>query len=384
MRRSGSVAEVSSRAVGASLGGVAARRRGWAIDRGAGGILAGVHLRRPTGSPRESDGGALLLMTRTDCRTGGRPVDERSARGIVRPALTTVLAVLLVILLSTLLARAGGTTLQGTPYRDSPAFRIWALFAAAAMVGWIGMSIELWRLGRLLEPRERGMPRWVPPVLYVVLAVAVYAIVREFLTPDLAPPLPGDIALRWLLLLVVGLLASGPPVLGLWLVYLRLHDLSYQLARSDSRPIAAVFVPEFRTLWRYAENCLVGLVVIAFTYVVQSGLLRKALLATGYSPEQVPISWLLLLGGFLTAVALLVYSPFFLSWSGHVARLLEVTYPLPANGLPTDKWMADRNRLQTFLNGNTTLRQNLSVLLGVIAPFAGSVLSAILPELEGG
>jgi hypothetical protein len=228
------------------------------------------------------------------------------------------------------------------------------------------------------------MPRWAPPVLYVVLAVAAYVIVREFLTPDLTPALPVDVASRWLLLLVVGLLASGPPVLGLWRVYLRLHDLNYQLARPDARPIAAVFVPELRTLWRYAQNCLAGLVVIAFTYVVQSGLLRKSLLATGYSPEQVPISWLLLLGGFLTAVALLVYTPFFLSWSGHVARLQEVTCPLPADGLPTDEWLADRNRLQTFLNGDTTLRKNLSVLLGVIAPFAGSVLSAILPELKGG
>jgi hypothetical protein len=314
----------------------------------------------------------------------GRGVDERSARGVVRPALTTVVAVLLVVLLSILLAGTGGMTLQGPLYRDSPAFRIWALAAASALVGWIGMSIELWRLGRLLEPRERGMLRWAPPVLYAVLAVAAYVIVRQFFTPDLTPALPVDVASRWLLLLVVGLLASGPPVLGLWRVYLRLHDLSHQIAGSDSRPIAAMFVPELRTLWRYAQNCLVGLVVIAFTYVVQSGLLRKALLATGYPPEQVPISWLLLLGGFLTALALLVYSPFFLSWSGHVARLLDVTYPLPADGLPTDKWLADQNRLETFLNGSTTLRQNLSVLLGVIAPFAGGVLSAILPELEGG
>ncbi len=314
-------------------------------------------------------------------------MDERGARSIVRPAVMTVLAVLALVLLSTLLARAGGMTLQGTLYRDSPAFRIWALAAAADILMWLVMAIELWRLGRLLEPRERGMPRWAPPVLYVLyvaLAATVYVIVQELLTPDLTPTPPVDVASRWVLLLVVGLLASGPAVLGLWLVYLRLHNLNAVLATSDSRPIAAEFVPELRTLWRYAQTCLVVLVVIASTYVVQSGLLRKALLATGYPPEQIPGSWLLLLGGFLTALALLVYSPFFRTWSGCVARLLEVTYPLPVNGLPTDQWLADRSRLQGFLNGTPTLKQNLSVLAGILAPFGGSLLSAILPELEKG
>jgi hypothetical protein len=311
-------------------------------------------------------------------------VDERGGWSIVRPAVTAVLAVLVLMLGSAVLARAGGMTLRGTLYRDSPAFRIWALVAAADMLLWLVIGIELWRRGRLLAPHERGMPRWAPPVLYVALAVTVYVIVREFFTPDLTPALPVDVASRWLLLLVVGLLACGPAVLGLWLVYLRLRGLSDVLASSESRPVAAVFVPELRTLWTYAQSCLVGLVVITFTYVLQTGFLRKALLATGYPPDQVPISWLLLLGGFLTVVALLVYSPFFLTWTGSVARLLEVAYPLPANGLPTDEWLADRNRLQGFLNGSATLKQNLSVLLGTLAPFGGSLLSAILPELKGG
>jgi hypothetical protein len=252
------------------------------------------------------------------------------------------------------------------------------------MILWLVMAVELWRLGRLLESPERGIPRWAPPVLYVALAVTVYVIVWEFLTPDLTPALPVDVASRWLLVLAVALLASGPAVLDLWFIFLRLHELSGVLARSDSRPVVAAYVPELRTLWRYAQNCLVGLVVIAFTYVLQSGLLRKALLATGYSPEQVPISWLLMLGGFLTALAMLIYSPFFLTWTGCIARLLEVAYPLPANGLPTAQWLADRNRLQGYLNGNPTLKQNLAVLAGILAPFGGSLLSGILPQLEGG
>jgi hypothetical protein len=306
----------------------------------------------------------------------------RGARSIVRPAVATVLAMLALVLLSTLLVRAGGMTVQGTLYRDSPSFRIWALAAAGIILVWLVIAFGLWRLGRRLQPPERSMPPWTLPVLYAGLGAILYVIVREFLTPDLNPGLPVDVALRWLLLLVVGLLASAPAVWGLWLVYLRLKELGDAVAASDSRPSAAVVVPELRTLWKYAQSCLVGLVAIAFTYVLQNGLLRKSLLSTGYTSEQVPAAWLLLLGGFLVALSVLVYSPFFFTWSGTVARLLDAIYPLPANGLPTDQWLKDRDRVRVFLDASNTLKQNLSVLAGVLAPLGGALLSTILPQLK--
>jgi hypothetical protein len=362
-----------------------------------------AELRRLTGSPRESDGWRVVSDDKqgrqdrsrrvAEPRAGDRPVlgeptaaaarpRTRGARSIVRPAVATVLAVLALVLLSTLLAQAGGTTLQGTLYRDSPSFRIWALAAAAIILLWLVIAIGLWRLGRRLQAPERSTPRWTLPALYAGLAAIIYVIVREFLTPDLNPALPVGVTARWLLLLVVGLLACAPAVWGLWLVYLRLKELGDAVAASDSRPSAAVVVPELRTLWKYAQSCLVGLVVITFTYVLQNGLLRKALLSTGYAPQQVPMAWLLLLGGFLTALALLVYSPFFFTWSGTVARLLDAVYPLPADGLPTDQWLKDRDRLRVFLDANNTLKQNMSVLAGVLAPLGGSLLSVIFPQLK--
>jgi hypothetical protein len=86
------------------------------------------------------------------------------------------------------------------------------------------------------------------------------------------------------LLLIVGLLAAGPAVLGLWLVYLRLRDLSDVLPHRDARTVAGESMLHLRALCGYAQQCLVGLVVIVTTGVVATGLLGKALLATGYSP----------------------------------------------------------------------------------------------------
>ncbi|MDT7698085.1 MAG: hypothetical protein QOJ30_410 [Pseudonocardiales bacterium] len=134
----------------------------------------------------------------------------------------------------------------------------------------------------------------------------------------------------------------------------------------------------------YSQQCLVGLVVIGTTAVLGIGFLGKALLATGYSPAQVPGAWLLVLGGFLTAVAALVYVPFVVAWRSFVAQLVQAVYPLPESGLPTDEWLGDRNRLRRFLHGDASLKQTAAGVFGVLAPFGGSLLSLIIPELHAG
>jgi hypothetical protein len=126
------------------------------------------------------------------------------------------------------------------------------------------------------------------------------------------------------------------------------------------------------------------LAVLLTVGVVQTGVLRQALLAAGYPTEQFPASWLLLHGAFLAAVLLLVYLPFFLAWRSYVTGLVEVFYPVPEAGLPTDDWIGDRERLERILQGNSTLKQNLSAAFGVLAPLGGSLMGLVLPGLKKG
>jgi hypothetical protein len=334
--------------------------------------------------PREGAGGRtagddVLLPPHAD-----RGSDGKGARSTLTPGLATVLFVLVLMVITAILAWPTATTLQGTPYREEPAFRLWALVAASAMLVWLIMSARLWRLGRAWKPHHRGSVRWAPPVLYVALAVAICVVLRAFLAAPLTPPLPVALAVRWWLLLIVGLLAAGPAVLGLWLVYLRLRDLSEVLPPRDAPMVAGESMHHLSALWGYAQQCLVGLVVIVTTGVVATGLLGKALLATGYSPAQAPAAWLLVFGGFLTAVSALVYIPFVVYWRSFVAQLVQAIYPLPESGLPTDEWLGDRNRLRGFLHGDAPLKQTLAGVFGVLAPLGGSVLSVIIPELHAG
>jgi hypothetical protein len=89
-------------------------------------------------------------------------------------------------------------------------------------------------------------------------------------------------------------------------------------------------------------------------------------------------------GGFLTAVAALVYVPFVVAWRSFVAQLVQAVYPLPESGLPTDDWLGDRNRLRGFLHGDASPKQTAAGVFGVLAPFGGSLLSLIIPELHAG
>ena len=84
------------------------------------------------------------------------------------------------------------------------------------------------------------------------------------------------------------------------------------------------------------------------------------------------------------AVSALVYIPFVVSWRSFVAQLVQIIYPLPESGLPTDEWLGDRDRLRGFLHGDAPLKQTLAGVTGVLAPLGGSVLSLIIPELHAG
>jgi hypothetical protein len=299
------------------------------------------------------------------------------------PALTTVLAVLALILLGLPLAQPAGSTPRGTPYQDLPAFRIWALVGAVSMLTSFAVAVGLWRSETAGRGQDRGVLRWVPRVLYVALAVLVYLVERAFLALDLTPALPAEVTARWGLLFVVGALAATPAVLGLWRVCARLGELKGGPEGPSAAVTTEVFMSELRRAGKHAQRCLVGLTVIVSVGVVTTAVLRKALLAAGYPPDQLPASWLLLHGAFLTALVLLVYLPFFLSWHACVARFVEASYPLPEPGLPTDEWIKDRERLERVLQGNTTLKQNLSAAFGILAPFGGSLLGLVLPGLKG-
>ena len=67
--------------------------------------------------------------------------------------------------------------------------------------------------------------------------------------------------------------------------------------------------------------------VIISTGLLSAGVLRKALLAAGYTETQFPALWLLVYGAFFTVPPLLVYVSLLLTWRDCVARVMEIVHP---------------------------------------------------------
>ena len=86
---------------------------------------------------------------------------------------------------------------------------------------------------------------------------------------------------------MVGAFAAAPAVLGLWLVHAELRGLRDALERPGSDPAADV-VTDLRRWWKDGQRCLSGLAVIISTGLLSAGVLRKALLAAGYTETQFP------------------------------------------------------------------------------------------------
>jgi hypothetical protein len=309
---------------------------------------------------------------------------SRPRRGrTLTPAAAMVLAVLALLVLAWLLAQPAGVTPLGTPYQNLPAIRIWAAVAAGSMIISVGMVVALWRADPAWKTPDNGWRRWTPPLLYAALAVATYSTERGLSAMDLTPALPTSVSVRSGLVNVVGALAAAPSVLGLWAISARLRELTEQLADPKAAVNPAAVMPLLLHAGRQGQRYLVALTVIISVKVLTAGVLRKALLAAGYPPDELPSTLLLLHGLFLTAWVLAVYLPFYLNWHAWVARIVEASYPLPQSGLPTNDWVDDRSRLEQVLHGNDTLKQNLTAAFAVLAPFGGSLIGLIIPELKG-
>ena len=295
-----------------------------------------------------------------------------------------MLAVLALLLLDLLLAQPAGSTPRGTPYHDLPAFRIWAATAAASIAVFVAMAVALWRRDPAWKRPDHGWRRWAPPLLYAALAVLTFLAEHALLALDLTPALPTPVSVRLSLVYVVGALAAAPAVLGLWAVYARLRELDQELADPSAAVSPAAVMNLLLHAGRQAQRYLLGLTVIVSVKVLITGVMRKALLAAGYPPDQLPSLLLLLHGLFLTVWVLSVYLPFYLTWHACLARFMEASYPPPQTGLPTKDWVDNRERLKQVLHGNATLKQNLTAAFGILAPFGGSLLSLAIPQLTGG
>jgi hypothetical protein len=260
------------------------------------------------------------------------------------------------------------------------AFSIWSSLVAASAV--VFALVFCHALPLATGWREVGVRALWPVAAYVVFA----AMVTTFLwagggvLTQLRPPAVLPVSR---VLVVLGLIAAAPAVLGLWLVHTRLRRISERLSGPTEPPTRAVDVLEDLLGCRRAiGTCLTVFALIVTIATVDSGAQRKAFLATGTPPERFPPEWVLLYGALFTALSLLLYVPAFVAWRTRCRRLIDELYPLPADVRPSADWVDGQARLTQVLGADLTVGKNLTAAFGILAPLATSVLAVAIPGLK--
>ncbi|WP_020666031.1 hypothetical protein [Amycolatopsis nigrescens] len=295
------------------------------------------------------------------------------------PALTSLGGVVVFLgcglLVQVVLASGGNTAVA-----RSPEFVLWSGLVAATAVIYALLYSRSKDLAANWRART-GVPVWQPLVIYVLVASIVVA---GLWTANGVAALP-PVSVAWVsrALVVCGVAAAAPAVLGLWLAYARLRLISELLNGGAQPPRRADDVlADLLDCRRSLSRGLATLSMIVSTAVVDAGAQRKAFLANGVSEKRFPADAVLMYGALFTAVFLLIYVPTFLAWRKRCLLFTDVVYPLPADARLTEEWAAGRSRLAQLLGTEASVAKNLTTAFGILAPLATSALSIVIPGLK--
>lgn len=139
---------------------------------------------------------------------------------------------------------------------------------------------------------------------------------------------------------------------------------------------AAVAITELSQIRSYLQRFLAVLALVIGGNVLVAGAFRAALLAHSQQPPLEAIV-LLVYGAMMTGLLALVYVPAQLAWQAKARALRDELYPLPQDGRPNHDWYISRADLEGMLNLKVSAGATLATALGLLAPFASSLVTAV-------
>ena len=231
--------------------------------------------------------------------------------------------------------------------------------------------------------------------LYLVLAgigVFIFWLVFFIRTRHL-PSLP----IRWQhgrtgTVQALALVASIPWLAIVWLAGTECHNLENKILALPVAGLAANAVVEpqeygdiirqLLDLWRLLIRCVTAFALGVVAAIATTGALRAAFLSVYPARAgQFPAADVLIYGGFFAVVLSVITLPLAASWRARARQMVERTYPLPADGQPTEAWVSARARLEHLLHLDFSLLAYLTVL-SVLAPLITAVLAVLIPQMH--
>lgn len=264
---------------------------------------------------------------------------------------------------------------------DSVEWTVWKLCGGLA----IGLFLGIFLLGvRILgKPDEWGIIEARPrtrPYLLAISGFLATAFVWKALDWNYDAELDAinDVQSRTNSLLLVALVAAAPMVTVVWLA----HEESLNLREVMPDRSLADNVNHLLKLWRLLVTCIGAFAVGVVAALITSGALRATQLAAHPDDQgRFPASNVLLYGAFFAVMLTLLALPMVLTWRARARDLVRTTHPLPADGVPTDTWESERDRLEKTLHLDTGLFANPLTALTIFTPLVTSLLAAFIPQL---
>lgn len=267
---------------------------------------------------------------------------------------------------------------ESRKFSDHIEYVTWATLAiglvVVSVVGGV-YSLPAWRE---LHARSRWSARLISYGVAVLITLCYdgspQLFVRLFLHRA-SSPLSGSLC-REIGLGILVALFTLPVVSGLVLAALLLSR--DRLPWDDAG--GAVAITELVRNRAHLQRFLAVLALVIGGSVLTAGAFRAALLAHAPQPPLHPLA-LLVYGAMMTGLLALVYVPAYLAWQAKARELRDALYPLPPDGCPNHDWYSSRADLEGLLNLKVNAGAAFATGLGLLTPFASSLVTAVIGTL---
>jgi hypothetical protein len=241
-----------------------------------------------------------------------------------------------------------------------------------------------------LTPSSERYRRYLGVATLAVIAFAIILVLFGRHTPSL--PVRGQ-EVRTAATLFAGLAASIPWLGIVWLGAAECNSLEDRVLSLPEGGLLTARTPaeaqnygnvikQLLKLWRLLNNCALAFAVAVVAALVTTGALRAAFLSAHPAlAKQFPPANVLFYGGFFALILLAITLPMATAWRDRARQVVDRGYPLPADGQPTESWIAARERLEHLLHLDVSVLRNPLTALSVFTPLVTAAVAAFVPQL---
>ena len=274
----------------------------------------------------------------------------------------------------------------------------WRVVAALSVTVFVGLFLGgIWRLVKRADYDLEATNTRVASYTVIAGLTVATGIAGVVVGGGRNPDLPiAHLAWRTRSVLFTGLVAAIPWFVIAWLCQDRCRAVGHR-PWNDASNTGLLSFEQLTRLWSVLVS-VVGAFALGVTGALfTSGALRFAFLeahpecnpgydpATGVPPNlrcvnDFPAINVLLYGAVFALLGLAVALPLVWAWRSQAKAWVAATLGDPED-VPTEDWVAKRDRLEGLLNLDTPILRNPLTVLSVLTPLATSLLAAFLPQL---